>query len=275
MTKKGEKETRMSKQSPLRMAWAQVQAVANFTLLEARRNRLIWLLFLVIFTGIGLSGFLSEMAVTESRQIQIALLASFMRFSAVFLIAVFVVTSMVREFNDKGVDLLLALPLPRAVYLFGKLSGFAVLAAIIAILFSLPPLFFAPPAKILLWAISLTGELWIVAAFSLLCVVSFTQVTTSLSAVLFFYLLSRSISAIQLISSRGPLPSGSLSQTVIDSFVNFIAVFLPRLDDFTRTDWLVYHRGDWTSLEIPLAQTFIYLVLLTGAAMFDFYRKEL
>ena len=67
----------------------QIHTIAFYTLLEALRNRLTWLLLLVAFIGIGLSGFLNELALTESRQIQVALLAAFLRFSAVFFVSDF------------------------------------------------------------------------------------------------------------------------------------------------------------------------------------------
>ena len=50
-----------------------------------------------------------------------------LRVASVFLVATFVITSMVREASDKGLELLLALPMPRAVYLAGKLAGFGIL----------------------------------------------------------------------------------------------------------------------------------------------------
>ncbi|OGQ98440.1 MAG: hypothetical protein A2505_06445 [Deltaproteobacteria bacterium RIFOXYD12_FULL_55_16] len=252
----------------------QTRTIAFYTLLEALRNRLMWLVALVALTGIGLSGFLAEIAITESRQIQIALLAAFLRFSAVFLLATFVVTSMVREFNDKGLELVLALPLPRAGYLLGKLAGFAALALVPALLFGLLTLFFTPPTQASLWTLSHIGELWIVAAFSLLCVLTLNQVMASLSAVMFFYLLARAITAIQLIG-KDPLSESTLSQKVINFIIEAIATLLPRLDDFARTEWLVYHNGDWAALPPLLAQTAIYLALLTGAALFDLYRKNL
>lgn len=252
----------------------QARTIAFYTLLEALRNRLMWLVVLVALVGIGISGFLGEIAITESRQVQVALLAAFLRFSAVFLLATFVVTSMVRELNDKGLELVLALPLPRAGYLLGKLTGFAALALVPALLFGLLTLFFSPPAQVAIWTISLLGELWIVAAFSLLCVLTFNQSMTGLSAVMAFYLLSRSIAAIQLIG-KGPLSENSLSQKVINFVIDAIATLLPRLDDFARTEWLVYHNGTWATLPPLLAQTAIYLALLAGAALFDLYRKNL
>ncbi|MGZ5790356.1 MAG: ABC transporter permease, partial [Burkholderiaceae bacterium] len=179
----------------------QIRTIAFYTLLEALRNRLMWLIVVIALIGIGISGFLNALAITESRQIQLALLAAFLRFSAVFLIATFVVTSMVREFNDKGLELVLALPLPRVGYLFGKLTGFALLAFVPTVLFGLLTLLFTPPLQSTLWMISLLCELWIVAAFSLLCVLTFNQIMTALSAVMAFYLLARSITALQLMGN--------------------------------------------------------------------------
>ncbi len=252
----------------------QARTIAFYTLLEALRNRLMWLVALVALIGIALTGFLQEIAITESRQIQVALLAAFLRFSAVFLLATFVVTSMVREFNDKGLELLLALPLPRAGYLLGKLAGFAALALVPALLFGLLIGFLSPPAQAALWTLSLICELWIIAAFSLLCVLTFNQIMAALSAVMAFYLLARSVSALQLIG-QGPLSEDTLSQQVINFVINTIATLLPHLDGFTRTDWLVYHSGNWTALFPLLTQTSVYLALLAGAAMFDLYRKNL
>ncbi|CAN5443958.1 hypothetical protein BH11PSE11_BH11PSE11_30710 [soil metagenome] len=252
----------------------QIATIAVYTLIEALRNRLIWLVVAVALIAIGISGFLNELALTESRQIQVALLAAFLRFSAVFLIATFVVTSMVREFNDKGLELLLALPLPRAGYFLGKLAGFAALALVPGLLFGALTLFFSPFEQSAQWTISLLCELWIVAAFSVLCVLTFNQIMTSLSAVMGFYLLARSIAALQLIGSD-PLNNGTISQQAINMVVKGISAVLPHLDDFTRTEWLSYHTGSWTSLSALLVQAAIFLSLLAGAALFDLYRKNI
>ena len=252
----------------------QTQTIAFYTLLEALRNRLMWLFLFIALVGIGLSGFLNELAITESRQIQVALLAAFLRFAAVFLIAAFVVTSMVREFNDKGLELVLALPLPRAGYLLGKVAGFAALSMVPALLFGLLTAFFSPPLQAMLWTISLIGELWIVATFSLLCVLTFNQIMAALSAVIAFYMLARSLTALQLIG-HSPMMNDSLSQHFINYGISGVSALLPHLDQFTRTEWLVYHSGTWELLSPLLLQTLIYLVLLAGASLFDLYRKNI
>ena len=252
----------------------QASTIAYYTLLEALRNRLMWLLVLILVLAIGISGFLGDMAVTEQKEVQVALLAAFLRLTGVFLLATFVVTSLVREANDKGLELVLALPLPRAGYVLGKLAGFALLALLPALLFGGLLAFFVPPLQAVFWTLSFTAELWIVAAFSLLCVLTFSQVMLALSAAMGFYLLARSVTVLQQIGQSRFAPE-ALSQDVINGVMKGIGYLLPRLDEFTRTEWLVYHTGGWSVLGPLLGQAGIYLGLLTAAALFDLYRRNL
>lgn len=252
--------------------WRPALTIAAYTLLEALRNRLMWLFALAAVAAVGLGGFLNELALTESRQLQAALLAATLRLAAVFLIATFVVTSLVREANDKGLELLLALPIARAAYIFGKLLGFAALAVLPALLFGALFLFFAPLAQSALWSASLLCELWMVAAFSLLCVLGLNQLTPALAATAAFYLLARSIGALQLLSHAG---TPSPSQRAIGLGIDSIAALLPRLDAFTRTEWLVYHTGSAQDALAVATQTILTLALITAAALFDLYRKDL
>lgn len=247
--------------------------IARYTLLEALRNRLLWLLVLAACGAIILSGLLNELALTESRQVQVALLAATLRLAAVFLVATFVITSMVREASDKGLELLLALPMPRAAYLLGKLGGFGALAVLPALLFGAFGLFFAPPGQAALWSVSLLCELWIVAAFSVLCMLTLNQVLPALAAAFAFYLLARLIGTLQLLG-MGPVGAHARAQHWLERGLDAIALLLPHLDDFTRTDWLVYHGGTGADLLAILVQSAIYVVLMTSAALFDLYRKN-
>lgn len=247
-----------------------ILAIAACTLLEALRNRLIWLLLLAALGAVGLSGFLNELALTESRQVQAALLAALLRLAAVFLVATCVVTSVVREADDKGQEMLLALPLPRSAYLFGKLAGFGALALLPALLFGALSLLFAAPAHSALWAASLLCELWIVAAFSLLCALSFSQPLPALAGAAGFYLLARAIGSLQLIAHAG---ADSGARRAIAAGLDLLAFVLPALDRFTRTEWLLY-GGDAAALLAIALQSALYIGLLAAAALFDLYRKS-
>jgi len=252
----------------------QIRTIAYYTLLEAIRNRITWLLVVIILAAVGLTGFLNELALTEKREFQLAMMASFLRFSAIFLLATFIVTSVVREFNDKVLQLVLAMPLTRAGYLLGKQLGFALISIVFALVFGLLTSLLALPMQSLLWTLSLLLECWIIAAFSLLCVITFNQVMPALTSVIGFYLMARSITALELISHQ-PLLEKTLSNRIMTTMIDALSAVIPHLDNYTRTEWLVYNMGNLSALVPLLGQCVIYLLLLSGAALFDFYRKNL
>ena len=248
--------------------------IARYTLIEALRNRLLWIVAASIGVSLIVAAFLQAVAITEAKQIQAAILAALLRLSAVFIVVSFIVTSMVREANDKGLELILALPLPRASYFFGKLAGFAVSAIVLAALFGLPLTLFAPWLQVGAWTVSLACELLIMTTLSLFCVMSLNQVTSALAAAAGFYVLSRSIGAIQVIAAAPLDTAGSLGNYVIRLLIDVAALLLPHLDRITRTEWLLYAAPDAASMAAAALEAAIYGGLLCGAALFDFYRKN-
>ena len=250
--------------------------VARYTLLEAYRSRLLWLVILILLATLALTEFAGALAITEGVAVRSGLLGSLLRLAAVFLVSLFVIASMVRELNDKQLELVLALPIARASYFFGKFAGYSLVAFVTASLCALLLTIHVPPGQVLLWALSLSCELVVVIAFSLLCMFTFKQIVVALSAVTGFYLLARSIGALQLMGSTGPLTdSGSWSQRIVGEGIAAIAYALPEFDRFTRSDWLIYHTGTWSDLGAVVGQSLVYVLLLAAAALFDFYRKEL
>jgi Cu-processing system permease protein len=249
-------------------------SIARYTFVEALRNRL----FLLCVTGLvclfGIAEFTGELAITETRQIQAVLVASITRWFLVITCALFVITSMVREANDKGIELILSLPVSRASYYFGKYCGFILLAGVVLGLSGLLLMLYSDPAALAIWLLSLLCEIAIIIAASMLCLFTFSNITVAFIAVLSFYLLSRSIAAIQLLSTSPILESEDYSQQFMNQLLDVVAWVLPDLDAFTRSDWLVY-GFDNTALVQVLLQTAVYLMILFAAGLFDLYRKEL
>jgi ABC-type transport system involved in multi-copper enzyme maturation permease subunit len=247
--------------------------IARYTVLEAARNRLLWLVAFALLAALAGAAFLGQIAITETARVQAIVIAAAMRLFAVFVVAAFVVTSMVREQNDKVLEVVLSKPLPRASYLFGKLAGFGTVAILLAMVVSLPLIGLMSVSRVLPWTLSLGCELLIVVAVALFCVLTLRQVVTALSGVLAFYLLARSIAALQIIAGA---TAGSRSWTDkgAAAFLNAIASLLPSLERFTQATWLVDGFPGWSALGIVLTQTAIYLALLTGASLFDLYRQD-
>lgn len=247
--------------------------IARATLLEAARSRLIWLVAILCLLCLGLAGFIQQVAIIEAAQIQATVLAAILRAAAAFLTAAFVTMSIVREYNDKVVELMLAQPWPRGVYLAGKFVGFSTAAVALAVIVSLPLLPFAPLARLAPWTLSLGCELVIVAAMSLFCVITLAHVVPALATVLGFYVLARSIAAIQVIAA-GSEASGAWAERAADAVIRAIALVLPRFDLMTRSDWLVAAMPAPTVLAGIVGQAVAYTVLLMAAAQFDLHRQN-
>jgi ABC-type transport system involved in multi-copper enzyme maturation permease subunit len=250
-----------------------VRPIAYATVLEALRSRMLWLVAAVLILSIGVASFLQQVAIIESTQIRAAVLSALLRSCAAFLTAAFVVMSMVREFNDKVMELMLAQPAPRAVYLFGKFVGFSTAAVLLAALVSLPLVLFVPFERVFVWSLSLACELVILTAASLFFVMTLTHIVPALAAALGFYLLARSIAAIQIITTSSE--SMRWTDRVADWIVAAIAWILPRFDQMTQAAWLVGQAPSIAALTSVIVQTAIYALLLVSAAQFDLHRQNL
>jgi ABC-type transport system involved in multi-copper enzyme maturation permease subunit len=248
--------------------------LARFVVLEARRSGLPWLVAASIAAGLGLAAFLSQVAVTESLALQTAIVAALLRACAVFLVAAQVITSTQRERDDKGLELMLSLPLSRSAYYLGRLAGFAVCGAGVSACFGLPLLLWSSPQSVLMWAISLAVETTLVAAAAMFFSVVLLQLVPAAAATAGMYLLARSIEAIQAIAG-GPLAEPSLAQKLARWSVDAVGLLLPRLDSVTRTDWLIYAPPSLGIYGAAMSGLAVYALLLVAAGLFDFNRRNL
>jgi hypothetical protein len=257
------------------MGRQQIATLARFTLLEAARTRLMWLFVIALALVFGATFFVQQLAITESARMQVAFSAAATRLVSVFVLSLYILTSLVREFNDKGLELTLSFDLRRADYILGRLLGFMLIALAMALLAGLPQLIFAPLAAALQWSCSLALELVIVSALSVFCILTFTQLMPAASFVAGFYLLARAMSAVRLISAHPILEENTLSHQVMGQLIDALALVLPALDRFTQSAWLVNGAAGWDAIGSCALQALLYTALLVAAAMFDFYRRNL
>ena len=253
---------------------ARIRTVSFFTALEAVRGRFFWVTVFLVAAAWLFGVFAFQLSIIEGEQVQTALLASVMRLGGALLLAVYTVNGVVREYQDKGTEMLFATPLSRAEYYLGKLSGYIISAAAFACAAGAMMLTQAPPVQVGFWIVSLFCEFAIVIAFSLFCGLSLGQIPASIGAVLGFYLLARSTAAMSLMAHQPSPAAESLMHDYFAEGFDGLAFVLPRLSDFARTDWLVYGNGSLQDLAFPLLQTGIYVALLGGATLFDLYRKN-
>lgn len=251
-------------------------AIFRFTLLEVLRTKL-WL-FVVALIGVlvALAEFTASLAITESVEYRIISFATMARLIAVLTISLFVCNSVIRDFEDGVFDLLISRPVSRGVWYFSKLAGYLVAAFLLACLTTLPLIYFGAdyPAR---WWLALFAELSIVTAAALAFASTMRNATTAVTAVLAFYLLSRVISVLVLMSRRA---ADDLAQTInrlLAYAVEGLAYLLPDVSRFASPEILISEMAELNSsisLSFIGAQTLIYVVLLSCVGLIDLYRRN-
>ena len=251
-----------------------ILTISKFTIIEAMRNRLVVLTLLVLAISFGMIEFIGDIAVIEHREIQVSILAAFLRLSSMVIITLFVVTSTVRELQDKTLEMILAMSVRRSSYYLGKLIGFFHVVLVVSILFSTMLLLYAPAEQVLIWGISLILEMMIVVAFALVMLFTFNQIPAALTGVFILYAASRTTTSIYLMSKYPVISHNTTAQHFMDGFIEMLTWVLPNLHQYTQTDWLTYGTAHWGLLPPLVMQTIIYLLVLSFLSLFDFHRKN-
>ena len=254
--------------------FSKILTISKFTIIESMRNRLLWLSLMVVVISFGLVEFIGDLAITEHRVTQVAILAAFLRLSAVVIVTMFVVSSTVRELQDKTLEMILAMSIHRSSYYLGKLTGFIYVSAIVAVMFSTMLLLYAAADQVAVWGISLFFELILVVALGLVMLFTFNQIPAAITGVFVIYAASRTVTSIYLMAKYPVIPHGTLPQKFMDGFIGLLTWLLPDLHRYTQTEWLAYGTGGISLLLPVISQTLIYLALLSAIALFDFYRKN-
>lgn len=251
-----------------------IATIGRYTVLEALRTRLSLLAVVLVCALLGASFFVREIAITDSARFQTAFYAASVRFGMIFVVALHVIASVSRDFQDKGLDMVLAVDLPRAHYCLGKLAGFLGIALGAALLAALPLFALAAPEAVVQWLASLAFELALVVSLSLFCVMTFTSLMPAASFVIAFYLLARAITAIRLISANPVAGGDTASHHAMQMLIEGLALLLPPLGSWTRTEWLVNEAAGWDAVGAIAIQGALFIAIFSAAAVFDMQRRN-
>ena len=132
----------------------------------------------------------------------------------------------------------------------------------------------APWLALAAWTASLALELVLVCGVGLLLSISFAQLPAALLSLLAFYTMSRLVGIVMLINARAPLEGPALLARVGDAVLGALGHLLPRLDLFTRTDWLLGASGAAAGTGLALLQVTIWLVLVPAVGWLDFRNRR-
>lgn len=247
--------------------------IARYSLLEAVRGKVLWIISSLLLLSLLISFFISQTALTETRESQVALMAGFLRLSSVFVMIFFVVSSVAREFQDKSIELIFSIAMPRYQIFFGKFLGFSLIAFVIVILYSLALLFYSDTSAVLIWSLSFWCELSLVALLSLIFILSLENVAVSLISSIGAYALMRFMPAIQSMGD-GPFQDG-LFNKFINVFLDLISLLIPRLDNFSQSSWLAVSPPASSDVVSFVIEFVLFVILFSLVGIIDLKRKTI
>ena len=235
----------------------------RYILLTALRD---WL-FAGLITGLLVCALISKMlgstALIETQEMTLAYTSASSRVIIIIGLIVFSCFHIRNAFDSKEIDVFLSRPITRANLVFSYWLGFAT----VAILLIIPTLILIATQGIinwhgfLLWSLSLLIECWLVVATSLLASFALKSAVTSVISSMGFYVVARML--------------GFFVATFQNNFIfDVTAKILPRLDLFTKSDWLIYGLKNTNDLKLFAGITVIFIPLLILATIVDFARKQ-
>lgn len=259
-----------------------MNSIVRFTLLTAIRDWLYIGIFLLALLSIALSIFLGGTALSEQGYMSTAYIGGTCRMIIIVGLILFVCFHVRRSFDNKEIELILTRPISRVNFIIAYYAGFALLSFTL-----IAPMFFVLHALgsmgviwthsngIMYWCFSFYYESLIMMAFALFCSLILQSAVSSVLASFAFYFMSR-IFGFFLISMHNPVSLGhsTMLGRISEQLLSIIGIFLPRLDMFAKSEWLVYGIEDYEIYLLFLSSSLVYIPLLVAIGAFDFVRKQ-
>ena len=248
----------------------------RYVLLTATRDRL----FLGLLVGIMLAAYISSVlgstAMLETAQMTLSFTAASARVIIMVGIVVFIGFHMRNAFDAREIDVLLSRPISRTTLVLSYWIGFAAVAtclvlptiALVALLGSLNHTGF------LLWSISLLFESWLVVSIALFAALTIKSGVGTVLSSLAIYTLSRMMGFFLATTSTAAVFKNENVNFVTQWMMKIIALIVPRLDFYAKSNWLIYGAKSYEDLTLFVLQSAVFIPLLIAASVMDFKRKQ-
>lgn len=245
----------------------------RYVLLSALYDRLfLGLIGLVLFAS-GVSYLLGMTAFMEQTEMALTFTAASSRLILVVGVIVFVCFHIRSAFDSREMDVMLSRPISRDQVVLSHWLGFSLVSLLLVMpVLAILLVMGAPQTSgLFYWTLSLVLELWFVVAFAQFAAFILRSAVMAVMASLAFYVLARMIILFVMTAEHSTMGGNLL---IVRDVVHWIAVIIPRMDLFAKSEWLIYglkNPGDWT---LFVAQAALYISILLVACILDFRKKQ-
>ena len=252
-----------------------MKSILKYVLRNGLRDRLYLSLFITLVASFALSIFLGKSMLVEEAQTSLAFVANISRTIIACGMILFVCLNTHRSFENKEIEFILSKPISREKFILAYLFGFFIASLLIILPVSLVILAVFRPDFIAVaaWLGCVMIENLILISIALLSSLVLKNAFSAIFAAIGFYAISR-LMGVFVMAIGLPKNLADAKQKALPSILKIISVAFPRLDLYAHSSWLVYGIKDFTSLQIALWQSLIYLPLLIFMSFHDFKKKQ-
>lgn len=253
-----------------------MQTNIRYILLTALRDWLFAGLLFGVTVATLISGSMGDMAMVEPEHLKIVYAGASCRLVLVVGLIVFVCFHIRNAFDSKEIDVFLSRPISRPNLILSYWLGFSVVAALLALPTVVMLYFFGALDKdgFYMWAFSLVLEVLLVVAVALFSAFTLKSAVSSVMASLGFYVLSRMMGFFIATVNSSILFRDQQWNTISKFVMEHLAIFVPRLDFFAKSQWLAYGIMEDAEVWHFAVQAAIFIPLLLAATVIDFRRKQ-
>ncbi len=243
--------------------------LVRYVLTAAVRDRLVLSLLVLMGLAVALSVFMGSSAVIERDQFTAVYTAGSVRMINALALVLFVVFFVRRSFDSRDVEFMLSRPVSRIAFILSYAGGFSLMALFFGLVSGVCLYGVSPNLNytgVVYWTVSLMMENMVMVNTAFFFSMVLTSSATGAFATFGFYVLARMMSQI-----LGIIDSGKhfLHTQVLQTIMQIVSVFMPRLDLMAQTSWLLYGPDASVNLAFVLGQGAVYTALIVLAALVD------
>lgn len=246
----------------------------RYILITALRDWLFIGLFAGILFASGISAVLGGTAFLEEQEMTLTFASGSARLILMVGLIVFVCFHIRSAFDTKEIDVILSRPISRSNLVIAYWLGFSFVALllVVPVMGVMGLIGVSNTQGYIGWAASLLLEAGMVVAMALFAAFAMRSAVTAVLACMGFYVLSRMMEFFVMTAQSGV--AHGKGYMVLEYILSAIATVVPRLDLFTKSEWLVYGFDASRDWYVFVVQTVIYVPLLLLAAIADFRKKQ-
>lgn len=246
----------------------------RYILITALRDWLFVGLAVGVLLSAAISAALGGTAFLEEREMTLTFASGSARLILMIGLIVFVCFHIRNAFDTKEIDVILSRPISRQSLVAAYWLGFSFVSLLLV----------APVAAIIGfigvsdwagyvgWCLSLFLEACLVVALALFSAFTLRSATAAVLACMGFYVLSRMMAFFVMTAESGVVHGQEY--VLLKYVLTAISSIVPRLDFFSKSEWLVYGFNTSRDWLVFTAQAAIFVPLLLLASIADFRRKQ-